>query len=160
MAENQTTTITVVDVVTREGAKDGRAWKKWGVKDEQGAFYSTFVPALGEKAVGLIGGQAVIEWKPSGDFKDLVSIEPVPGSLIDSRGPDGSADWDLIGLHKTRCALWAAFIESMLASNVFSGIDSQKPRVFELAQVGRQLVDAAVEHVYSDPPTTTDDVPF
>ncbi len=70
----ETATIQVAGFDVKEGAKDGRPWKRWTLKDGNGEFYSTFIPAVGELIGGFEGRQARIEWAPKGKFKDLVSI--------------------------------------------------------------------------------------
>ncbi len=156
MSDTTTVTVMVEDYVVREGAKDGKPWKKVGLKDANGEFYSTFDAGLGQRVIDLKGQRAEIVWKPSKNpsFKDLVSAKAVEDSPIAARAEDGTADWDLIGLRKTRCLLWAHFLSSAFAAN-----NAENP--IALAQLGVLMVSLAEHDIYHrDPAQPGDDIPF
>ena len=78
---------------------------------------------------------------------------------ITTRTPEGNADWDLIGLRKTRCALWCAYLASPLAAHVAAQtIDTN-----EIYNVGRVLVELAEFDTFTrDQPNAGEDpsIPF
>lgn len=106
--------IVIESVEPKEGVTSaGKPWKLYRVKSTAGVAFSTFDRALGDSAFGAVGRRASIKYKTTEKGNDLVSLvvdpesEPVVAPVRD-RAPDGTADWDMIGLRKTRCALWAA----------------------------------------------------
>src|SRR4051794_35085030 len=119
-----TVTVLVEDFLVKEGAKDGKPWKKIGLKDANGEYYSTFDSTLGQRVIDAKGKRAQITWRPSKNpqYKDLVALEPLGDgeAAISNTGTDGTVDWDLIGLRKTRCLLWAHFLGSPLAAALSS----------------------------------------
>lgn len=162
MSDEQTKTITVQDVLVKEGAKDGRAWKKWAVKDGNGDLFSTFSETVGSVGEGLVGKRAVITFKVSGDrgqFNDLLTLEPEADPAIPPvRTEDGSADWDVIGLRKTRCALWVAFIEAHGAVRTSGSRNTD-----EFLATGRKVVKAAEWDIFHREPVdkdADDPIPF
>lgn len=68
-------------IVTEVSVKDGKnakgPWTRYGVK-VGGIFYNTFSATHGAEAQRLKGGEAVIEWKANGEYRDLVSIVGAP----------------------------------------------------------------------------------
>jgi len=56
----------------------------------------------------------------NGKWKNLAAVKPVEESPISNRSENGEADWDLIGLRKTRCVLW----ESVLPVAMQAGISA------------------------------------
>lgn len=151
MSDTTTATVMVEDAAVKEGAKDGKPWKKVGLKDANGEYYSTFDSALGQRVIEAIGKRAEIVWKPSKNpqFKDLLSISPVEDNPIAARAEDGTADWDLIGLRKTRCLLWADFLQSPLAAWLAAQPEEGKPatsRVFDFGQAVIAMAEADIYH--------------
>jgi hypothetical protein len=73
--------VLVEDFAVKEGAKDGKPWKKIGLKDSNGEYYSTFDSVLGQRVIDAKGKRARITWKPSKNpqYKDLVALEPDHG---------------------------------------------------------------------------------
>ncbi len=157
-------TTAVIDTVTsKEGATNGKAWRKYSVKTEDGTFYSTFDKAIAEKAHGLLGKRALITWKASGSegqFKDVVNVDEASGVAAASdvlpaaRSAGGTPDWDEIGLRKTRCLLWAEFIGSPLAASLEQDFD-------KIYRFGTALIEMAERDIYwRAPATESSDLPF
>lgn len=63
----------VTEVSVKSGSNTKGPWTKYGVK-VGGIFYNTFSATLGAEAQRLKGGEAVIEWKANGEYRDLVGI--------------------------------------------------------------------------------------
>ena len=123
---SQTSTVIVEDVSEKSGvsSKTNKPWKKWALKDGNGDWYGTF--EAGVVTSEMKGKKYDIEWEPDGNFKNLLRATPHEESPIASRTETGEADWDLIGLRKTRCALWAALPDGGATAgvrNVGSGAD-------------------------------------
>lgn len=162
------TVATVEAVTSKEGATNGKAWKKFTVKTEDGTTYSTFDAAIAQTAHGLIGKPADVTWKPSGNegqFKDLIMVAPAenPGpdasGIPSARDANGEADWDVIGLRKTRCLLWAEFLGSPLAAAIPAG--ESGGRADAIYRVGTVLVELAERDIYwREPATKESDLPF
>lgn len=157
-------TITVQKVETKPTQR-GSVFK---VFDQAGNEYATFDAGIGNIAMQFSGKTASITYTEKSKEKDgrvytdryLDSIEAAPeGAPISSRTPEGGADWDIIGLRKTRCALWGAYISSPLAASVYAlSADTN-----ETYNVGRQLVELAEFDTFTrDQPTSGEDpsIPF
>lgn len=142
--------IVVDSVEPKEGVSaSGKAWKLFRVKAASGASFSTFDGTIGSAAFGAVGRRARIKYKTTEKGNDLVSFvvdessEPAVEPVRD-RTPDGVADWDMIGLRKTRCALWVAAIGA--------GLD---------AGAARQIVLAAEVDIFRrQPADELADLPF
>ena len=160
----QTATVTIAHVSSKEGATNGKPWRKWSVKDEGGNFYSTFDAGLGAQAEAHTGERAEILWKPSGDqgqFKDLLAVKPLNGAApVSDRKPEGTADWDLIGLRKTRCLLWAHFLGSPAAKTIVE-LTTEGSKAEAVYRVGQRLIALAESDIYHrDPAVKDEDIPF
>lgn len=162
-------TVAVIEKVTaKEGATNGKPWKKFSVKTEDG-FYSTFDKAVAEAAHGLSGQRVELFWKPSGaegQFKDLLGVKLAtdgglqPGAIPSDTTPDGERDWSQIGLRKTRCLLWAHYLDSPLAAHV-AARDGEKPPADRVYDFGKTLLALAERDIYWREPATDDtDIPF
>ena len=110
-------TITLASVERKDGtSKAGKAYTKFTIHGQDGTKYATFDAGLAELARTNTGKTARVQFD-SGQFgNDLKGIvvtndTPVP-QAPPAKTPTGEADWDLIGLRKTRCALWAAAIQA------------------------------------------------
>lgn len=187
---SNTATITITGVETKSGVSaSGNAWTLYKV-DGGGAKYSTFDAALGNLALASAGKTAEISFESTekgNNLKTLTivaqaappSVTPPPlaspiipvvvpaQSWPESDGfkaSNGDApDWELIGLRKTRCALWAAILSN--SSLNVAGADA-------LAAFARELVIAAEKDIFertgtSAPVTSptfqdpdTDSIPF
>lgn len=168
--------ILVEKITTKEGSTDGRAWKRYGIKDGNGEWYSTFDEAL---VAGLReGGKARIEYTSKGVngrvVKNLVSASPVENgtpAAYSHQTPDGEADWDKVALGKTRCALWNHYLSGHLAANLFAkavsenakqdatpGAVSRDPMDYVII-IGTRLVVHAERDIFERPPGD-DGVPF
>ena len=164
---SQTSTVLVEDVTEKSGTsqKTGKPWTKWALKDGNGDWYDTF--ERGVVTPDLKGTKVVIEWEPDGNFKNLLRVAPHEDSPIGSRTDTGEADWDLIGLRKTRCALWAAYIPDALALafSQWRAAQSIEPGTVEIvsfmSRIGRELITAAEVDIFHRAPAQKDeDVPF
>lgn len=154
MSDTLSTTITVEKAAWKEGATNGKAWKRWSVKDQDGTFYSTFDAALGDIAVGAQGRRAAITYTRDGDFNNLLTLIPDPNSealdaigFVRAQTQTGAPDWDMIGLHKTRCALWAAAIGS---SREWTNA----------GEIREWVIAAEVDIFHRQPAEETSDLPF
>ncbi len=163
MSDTTTVTVMVEDALVKEGAKDGKPWKKVGLKDANGEFYSTFDSVLGQRVIELKGQRAEITWKPSKNpaFKDLLSVKHVGENPIAARTEDGTADWDLIGLRKTRCLLWANYLGSPLAASIAATANEQPPSA-RVHNFGVILISLAEADIYNRAPAQADEdgIPF
>ena len=125
-------TVTIQGIESKSGvSKAGKAWTKFTVETSAGKF-STFDSALADQARNALNMTAVVtyeeshwqteegETRTSKDLKSL-TVDPTatPQPHVEAPPavkPDGSADWDLIGLRKTRCAPWVAAIGAGLSA--------------------------------------------
>ena len=105
--------------------------------------------------------------KQDGNFKNLLRAAPAGPSAPSSAAADGSADWDLIGLRKTRCALWAAYLTDALpaAFGYWVSVQTQEPGTLDITnfitRVGRDLIiSAEIDIFHRDPAAADEDVPF
>lgn len=153
-------TITITAVERKEGVsqKTGKPWTKFLIHGD-GSEYGTFDAALANVAFASVGKRANITWTPGtvegrNDLQSLIVDEssvPVVSPVSD-RTPDGGADWDLIGLRKTRCALWAALFNGQTLAGM--PLDSAITH-------GIALVRAAELDVFHrQPAQAEDDIPF
>lgn len=162
---SQITTVVVEDVSERSGEKDGRKWTKYALKDGNGDWYGTFEKGVVVEA--MKGNKYEIEWEQNGNFKNLLRASPVDDSPISSRTDTGEADWDLIGLRKTRCALWAAYLTEALpqAFGLWVAVQTDPPGTLDItnfiSRIGRELVLTAEIDIFNrEPAVKDDDVPF
>jgi hypothetical protein len=163
---SETTQAVIEKVTSKEGATNGRAWRKYSVKAGTD-FYSTFDKAVAEQAHALTGKTAVITWEPSGSegqYRDIIAAAPVNGfdgtDIPTERDENGNADWDLIGLRKTRCLLWAHFIDSPMAAAIAAGA-GDKPPAYRVHDFGAALVALAESDIYHRPPASAEEaLPF
>ncbi len=164
------TTVAVIEAVTsKEGATNGKPWRKFSVKTEDG-FYSTFDKQVAEQAHALVGEKATIMWKPSGNegqFRDIIAAKAAEDSTTP---PDGipsepasksDADWSEIGLRKTRCLLWAHYLSSPLAASIAATANEQ-PASARVYNFGAILIALAEADIYHRPPAEADEdgLPF
>jgi hypothetical protein len=165
---SETTTTAVIESVTsKEGAKDGKPWRKFTVKTEDGTFYSTFKKEVAEAAHALEGQRAEITWKPSGNenqFKDITAAKAATNGgtaegIPTEKTASGDVDWDLIGLRKTRCLLWANYLQSSLA--VAAANKGGAAPAQTVYQFGVELIRFAERDIFWREPATEDaDIPF
>ena len=141
--------IMVESVETKEGTSAaGKPWKLYRVKTPTGAF-STFDGTMGSNAIHAQGRLAHITYKTTEKGNDLVTFQVDESSEaavepVRDNTENGERDWDLIGLRKTRCALWVAAIGA--------GLD---------AGTARQIVlEAEVDIFWRQPATETEALPF
>ena len=160
------TTVLVEDVSEKSGtSSNGRTWKKWALKDSDGQWYGTFESGV---VVPAMKGQTYeIEWEQDGNFKNLLRAAPAGPQAPASATAEGNPDWDLIGLRKTRCALWCAILPDTiaLAYSAWSSVQTDAPgRVgiqnFFTSTARDLIVAAEVDIFHRDPATDTEDVPF
>lgn len=147
---SQQATITVQKVEPKT-SKAGKAF--WKVYDTLNRDFASFDPGVGNHAMGLVGQNALITFdeEQNGQYinRFLRSIEVAAADApISSRTPDGAADWDVIGLRKTRCALWAAYLSSPLAAHVAAAQPDGSDKAHAIATVGMRLVEQAEFDVY------------
>ena len=163
---SETTEVLVESVTSKSGEKNGRSWTKYAIKDGNGNWYSTFDGTLIPD--NIEGQRATIEYEVDGKFKNLLSVTVGNGTgLPSSQKPDGEADWDIIGLRKTRCHLWGEFFAGDACQSLIALFVKDKPDIkpselaHNLLAVGRDLVRGAEVDVYHrEPAEKGDDVPF
>jgi hypothetical protein len=159
--------ILVETITTKEGSTDGRPWKRYGIKDGNGEWYSTFDEATVARLKE--GGKARIEYtsKPVNGriLKNLVSAEPVENGTVPEQyshqRPDGEADWDKVAIGKTRCALWMHYLAGQLAASVYvkaANVEGVDPRE-AVIRTGIMFVVAAEKDTFERPPGD-DGIPF
>jgi hypothetical protein len=163
-----TATVLVESVDEKAGETNGKAWTKFSLKDANGEFYSTFDRAVGVEAQRLIGKRAEIEFEVNGKWKNLGGVKPVEESAISSRTEQGDADWDLIGLRKTRCVLWEAVLPVAMQAGISAWTKAAQGE-YDSAQLagfvvrfGRTLRMIAEEDIFLAPPVEEPDswIPF
>lgn len=166
MSDEHTTVVIDKVLGPKEGETNGKPWTKWTVKDGNGAFYSTFDGGkLGPNPLDWAGKRAEIVWKASGNegqFKDLLSIKQIEESPIAAVAEDGTANWDLIGLRKTRCLLWAHYLGSVGQALPFASLAGLDGAALDgIYKAGVRLVRSAERDIYHrEPASDTEDVPF
>lgn len=142
----------------------------WKLKDQNGREYATFDGAVGNVAMGFAGKAATIVFTEKQKEKDgrtftdyyLDSIEEAKADTPISNADvvTGNTDWDLIGLRKTRCALWVAFLQSGLPAQIASTPGDQ-PASDRIYAAGLVLVQKAETDIFNRPPAEDgDDIPF
>lgn len=140
------------------------------LKDQNGREYATFDAGLGNIALGFSGKAATILFTEKQKEKDGRTYTDYYLDSIEEAKPDtpisnadvvtGNTDWDLIGLRKTRCALWVAFLQSPLAAKVTAEAATQ-PLADRLYGLGAQLVQKAETDIFTRQPAEDgDDIPF
>lgn len=157
-----TATITVQGIETKEGTSAaGKPWKLVRVKAAEGGVYATFDQGLGQQAGAAVGRRANITYETTekGDnLKSLVVDESAPAALpaaVVAQKPNGDVDWDRIGLHKTRCALWAA----LFSGGTLAGIPETAALVMGCALVAGAEADI-FNRAPSQAPDDFDGIPF
>lgn len=156
-AEVLSADIVIESVEPKEGvsAKTGKPWKLFRVNSTAGAAFSTFDGTMGSAAFGAVGRRAHITYKTGERGNDLVTLTVDDSSEptvepVRAQTPAGNPDWDMIGLHKTRCALWAAILPAVIPLGTGDTI-----------AVARELVIAAeVDIFHRQPAEETSDIPF
>lgn len=164
-------TVTLGQTERIEGTskKTGNPFVKFVVHSDGGEF-STFDAALADKAFRAPGARATIEYETSKFGNDLKGLVVDPASPVQAQTvaptpqaapaapaprPNGDPDWDLIGLRKTRCALWAG----LFAGGTLAGMPETAALVMGVA-----LVRGAEADIFNrDPaeaPGDFDAVPF
>lgn len=143
-------TITIAGVETKTGETNGRAWKLYIVKAQDGTDFSTLDGGVGSVAATGIGQVARVTWELDSKGRHklqglTLTGEAPPPEPVRDRTESGATDWDLIGLRKTRCALWAAAISAGRS-----------------LMEARQLVVAAEADIFHRPPAQSleDEIPF
>lgn len=163
-----TATVVVESVDEKAGETNNKKWTKFSLKDANGEYYSTFDSAVIAPARDLVGKRAEIDYEVSGKFKNLSAVREIVDSPINGRAPDGSADWDVIGLRKTRCVLWEEIIGVAMQAGISAWTkaaqgeyDSAQLAGF-VARFGKTLRIIAEADIYlSDPVEDPDDwIPF
>jgi hypothetical protein len=147
------TSVTIQGVTSKDGVstKSGKPYTKFTI-DTSGGTFGTFDTALAQTARNAINMTCAVTYEETQYGKDLKSLTAdasIPAAAphvepVRHQQADGSADWDMIGLRKTRCALWVAAIHA--------GLD---------AGTARQIVlEAEVDIFWRQPATESSAVPF
>lgn len=169
------TTVVIQAVETKPTANGGVLYR---AKCSDNRTYSTFDAVTGAGLVALMGQMADINYDTKQTTKGdqtytnynvaqvrastgqasataplPTSSQPAPVAQAPSVASyTGEPDWDLIGLRKTRCALWVAYFSGGMPQTV----------VEDTIARGKLLVDAAEAHIYRSGAADGlgDDVPF
>lgn len=169
---SETTVVTVSEIVEKAGETNGKPWTRYAIKDGNGIFYSTFNADVIAPARDRKGQQVEITFEQKDKFKNLEAVKiPDAASPIAARTEDGAADWDLIGLRKTRCLLWAHYLgnpETLklvmnMASVTHHDAEQMTPSraALELYKFGSLLVERAEADIYQrKPPEDGSEIPF
>jgi hypothetical protein len=164
-------TVTVESIDTKEGVgKTGKPYTKWAIK-AGGDYYSTFQHNVIAPAMGGEGKTFEIDYEVDGNFKNLKAVRSLTGQAaaqvaVSNTKPNGETDWDLIGLRKTRCALWAAYIDGDVPRAVIATQDfGEKPTPAALANAvyrgGVELIRLAERDIFHrDPAEAEEDINF
>lgn len=151
-------TISAVEKKKEGTSKNGRAWTLWHVHTAEGSTYSTFDSGLAMVAFNSVGKSATIDFKQTEKGLDLVSLDIPEGQAEPQPEPvraateTGAPDWDLIGLHKTRCALWQAVIGALGKGDISAQ---------QLVAFGREIVVGAEEDIFHRAPAHREEsIPF
>jgi hypothetical protein len=165
-----TITVTVNEIMQKEGSGAKGPWTRYAIKagDE---VYSTFQRQVIEPALGGEGKTFEIDYEVDGKFKNLKAVRPASGQAVAQAAvanvkPNGETDWDLIGLRKTRCALWAAYLDGRVPASVISTQTwKETPLPSALADVvyraGVEVVRKAERDIFHrDPATADEDIDF
>jgi hypothetical protein len=116
MSETATLLIAEIPEPKTGTGKKGK-WTRYAFKDGNDDYYSTFQKSAFEPAYELQGKKAKVTYEIDGDFKNIVSIEPL------SENGAGAAEHheqrnDEIGLRKTRCVLWEAILPVAMQAGI------------------------------------------
>lgn len=133
-----TITVNVETVSVKEGAKNGKAWKKYGVKADNGTWYSTFDATLGEAACGYQGQPAEIDVEQNGEYWNLKAIRPANGSspgpwqitpTVEHPAANGMTPelWDAKDRRILRTGIYKSFLEGDSFKYVISVAGGNKP---------------------------------
>jgi len=165
---SDTATVLVESITEKHGETNGKAWTNYVLKDGNGNFYSTFDRATVAPILGADGKRALIEYEIKGKFKNLSKAELVQESSINGRTPEGDADWDVIGLRKTRCVLWEALLPIAMQAGI-SGFTKAMNGEYDsgqlggfVARFGKALRQIAEADIYLEDPVENSDewIPF
>lgn len=165
---SDTATVLIESVDEKQGETDGRAWTKYTLKDGNGNFYSTFDRAVVQPVLEAVGKRVRIEYEVKGKFKNLSKAELIQESSINGRTPEGDADWDVIGLRKTRCVLWESILPAAMQAGI-SGFTKAMQGEYDsgqlggfVARFGKALRQIAEADIYLDEPVESPDdwIPF
>lgn len=161
--------ILVAEVGLQEGQRDdGSKWSRWKIKDGNGRTFSTFDATF----AGLLkqGARAAIEFEEKDlgggrKVKNITGVQPVENGSVPAeyshQKPDGEADWDKVAIGKTRCALWAAYLNGQLSAGIYvkasqaEGVDPREAVI----RAGVMLIIAAEKDVFERAPGD-DGIPF
>lgn len=159
----------VIGAVTRkEGTskKTGKPWVKFVVHDQNtDGKYETFDAAIAKTANDHVGKPAIIDFAPSQFGNDLTSMvvdefaqpSPVANGSLPPSSQDGAPDWDVIGLRKTRCLLWA----HVLGSPAFWAEATEQGHVEAAFALASRAVELAESDIYRRDPAIKDAaIPF
>ena len=145
-------TVTIQSVDSKQGVsqKTGKPWTKYEIHTSGGTF-GTFDAAAAEQARNAPGATVAVTYEENQygrDLKTLMVDPSVPPAAhvepVRAQTQNGATDWDMIGLRKTRCALWVAAIGAGLNT----------------AEAHAAVLAAEVDIFHRPPANATSDVPF
>ena len=154
-------TVVVKSLEEKHGtSKTGKAYVQHKLVDANGEIYSCFDGSIVDPIRNSTGEKVDIQYEEQGRFKNLISAKPheTAGALSGAythQKPDGDADWDLIGLRKTRCALWVGILEG-ISTSLYAAHKGNTGRFLEHAVL---LVGAAEKDIFERAPGD-DGIPF
>lgn len=155
--------ILVQKITKKHGSSANGPWTRTAVQDGNGEWLSTFdtnmVPDDAEgKRAHITSESKTVNGRI---IRNLTSFQLIEESSIAARTEDGEVDWDLIGLRKTRCALWGSYLAGQLAAGLYvkaSQVEGRDP-IDHVVLIGKILVAAAERDTFEREPGD-DGVPF
>jgi len=165
------TEIKIGAVTRKEGTskKTGKPWTKYVIHSDADATFETFDAGIAQKAHEHVGQRATVEFEVGQYGNDLKTLElsgangSFPVEQIPSeKTPDGDTDWDLIGLRKTRCLLWAHYLAAAAREIPAQSLVAADGTLLDgIYKTGVRLISCAERDIYHRAPAAdTEDVPF
>lgn len=155
---SETATVKVESVSTKQ--VNGKTL--WELTDGNGKVYSTFVPGIGNAALGYVNGQALIEFRETTKEKDgrtfinryLDSIHPAPEPAkgTPEYQPE-EVDWDEKERRSHRRAIWAIAVSAMQHTG---SSDETPKRVYERVRPLYEAIFRDVCGEFANPPAPQD----
>lgn len=173
--EHKLEEILVETVTFKEGAKDGRPWKRFGIKDANGNWYSTFNEQMAARCVE--GQRVAVDYTSKmvngRVLRDLSVVEEIADSngsfpeAYSKQLPDGGVKWDKKDLEIARQAIWKSYLEGLtptlfaqiVSHNAKVDADQRRDPIDYLLVTGARIVVAAERDIFERAPGE-DAIPF
>lgn len=142
-------TVTLVSAEDRE-SKNGKPYTL--AKDGNGRKMSIWEQDVRNAVKSIVPGKAKIETRTKDGFTTITAAEAV--DLPPTKTPEGETNWDVIGLYKTRCSLWNAYLREAnkaVFAHAFQKSDTRIPSAAMaeyVLEVGRFIVEGAEQDIF------------